>query len=89
MPAASLPVLISVGLAAELAGLSRKTFERRCIGTGLVKTYSAPGHFSTVDLASLERALNRTITAEDFLVAQRRNEAAQNKPSPRRQGARR
>jgi hypothetical protein len=66
-----LPSSITISTAAALCGLSPATFKARCIATSAVMVRDG-----RVVLTSLERHLRRSITAEEYLKADRARDRA-------------
>jgi hypothetical protein len=67
----TLPDHVSKSLAAKLARVSRHTFERRFVGTGLVELHRVPRGHARVVLASLARLLGQDIDWDQMLEAER------------------
>ena len=72
-PPQLLPHSIPIATAARIAGLSPATFKARCIVTSAVMIEGG-----RVVLASLERHLGRSITADEYLRADRARDPARN-----------
>jgi hypothetical protein len=70
-PPQLLPHSIPIATAARIAGLSPATFKARCIATSAVMVRDG-----RVVLASLERHLGRSITADEYLKADRARDRA-------------
>jgi hypothetical protein len=68
-----LPTTIPISTAAALCGLSPATFKARCIATSAVMVRDG-----RVVLTSLERHLGRSVTADEYLRADRARDPARN-----------
>lgn len=89
MPTSGLPDRVSVALAAQLARVSRRCFRQRYVEAGLVQAQATAGGRVMVDLASLERVIGNTVTAENYMAADRRLDAARDYQSQYRNQRRR
>jgi hypothetical protein len=72
MPHAVLPDTASIALAAALAGCPRAAFKKQYVEAGLVEVSRPAGGRVVVVLASLEKAIGRPISAEEYLAANHR-----------------
>ena len=66
-----LPEFGSISLGAELVPCTRRCFQRRFVGTGLLQVHRTEGGQPRFRLTDLERLLQRRFSAHDYLLAQR------------------
>jgi hypothetical protein len=65
----SLPPTTTISHAAALAGRSRASFRRHFLHSGIVATCTTPGGREQVVVTSLQQALGRAITAQEWIAA--------------------